>query len=229
MNPHDAERIERLLRMAVSAHVSTAAYTLRAAALDGIRAEAEKQAGVLDWLRAQGLLGVEPFESAGYTLVMLRDDEAARGAMRGAGAETVEAAAASALVDHLGTMHALVAGMGLGKCEVAFSREPLWRLDDPRLLAERETPCPRGCGFRVMCCRCCGECYKPPLDCRCARGVQYRAHWLGRGGCWCSDCNPIRYVEILLERGEEPMPIDLERAERMRGLGRCESSNSVKS
>ncbi len=102
----DERRVDRLYQMALRAHMGSAAWSLRAAALDGIHAEVVKQPAVLDWLRARMVLGMEPFTVIGdggetWWMVLVRDDSISPGAMRGSPAPTVEESAASALVWHL--------------------------------------------------------------------------------------------------------------------------------
>lgn len=106
----DFARIDRLYQMALDTHTGPAHPTLRATARDGIRAEMEKQPGLVEWLREHRQLAIEPFEAAGHWLVPIRDTTYAAGGMRGSFARTVHEAAASAIVDHLAQMvaHAFV-------------------------------------------------------------------------------------------------------------------------
>lgn len=108
MNPADSDRIDRLYQMALNTHTGTGALSLRCAARDGIRAEMEKQPGVVDWLRSRGLLACEPFTVAYgpemWWMVLVRDDTLTPGGTRGSSGPTVEEAAASCVCDQLAAM-----------------------------------------------------------------------------------------------------------------------------
>lgn len=101
------EQISHLYQMAVEAHQGrTAVWSLRHAALDGIRAEVAKQPGVVDWLRDHMCLAMEPLPVPGldgttWWMVLVRDETISAGASRGTPAPTVEESAASAVVWHL--------------------------------------------------------------------------------------------------------------------------------